>query len=520
MRATNPSIKNATEARAHLLTKGWALAGEDISLDTLARTLFAVVAENGKLGATILNPLLSVAYLITEKIDAAYKNDISEAFSKHLIDAILPIAANFESKLDSHHLAIEKSTTAHHDLSEKIANIQNKLDETNDKVQSNAKSYSQAVASSLPPTQNPQNTTHANIQIRNREEIKHRQVLVNFSRTDDNTSPTPDEQALSQKALEALNNTWSSTPDPKPAAPKLKGATLLRNGGLLLELDTNAAASWLKETPNRESFLARLGDQANIKDRLFQVILHFVPIQFDPENPAQLREYEAFNGLEPHSVQKAEWIKAPKDRHYTQRVATLRVFHRDAKSANKILDKGASILTKRVTPKKPKKEPIRCLNCQKYGHERRNCHAASPSCARCAGSHATDACPTDNFTPKCVNCSGHHTSFNRDCPTFWDKCLFIDRRCPENKLVFYPTDEPWTWVTFDHSAPTNPPPPPRPMTPPANNHQQHPAHHHHHPSRCTGSNNVPLGLGGTYSQFPGSIPIPNIGRGPGHPDFR
>ena len=186
-------------------------------------------------------------------------------------------------------------------------------------------------------------------------------------------------------------------------------------------------------------------------------------------------------------------------------VATLRIHFKDAVSANTILRDGASIFNKRTSPKKPKKEPIRCLKCQKYGHEQRNCHAPSAICARCAHTHATDACPPDNFTPKCANCSGRHTSYNRDCPTFWDKCHLIDRRCPENNLAFYPTNEPWTWVTLEYDVQnTMPPPPPPGPRPPTQNQRQH---SHHPQPRLTGSNNTPIGPEG---RFPGSIPIADI----------
>ncbi|KAF9780520.1 hypothetical protein BJ322DRAFT_973104, partial [Thelephora terrestris] len=117
----------------------------------------------------------------------------------------------------------------------------------------------------------------------------------------------------------------------------LKTIILMKNGGLLLELDSTETADWLRHPNTRESFLTGLGSGANIKDRTYQVIVQFVPIQFDPEIQENLRNYEIFNGLEENSVLKAEWIKPPGSRTATQKVATLRVYHRDVESANKIL---------------------------------------------------------------------------------------------------------------------------------------------------------------------------------------
>ena len=179
-------------------------------------------------------------------------------------------------------------------------------------------------------------------------------MLINFIRTSDLELDNFDEHTLSRKALKALNTTWITTADPKPTHPKLKTATLLHNGGLL-ELDSSTSANWLKEATPRNSFLSNLGLGAAIKDRSYQVIVQFVPTQFNPEDNNQLRLYEEFNGLEPLSVLKAEWIKPIKDCKPTQKVTTMRVYH---KSANVILKQGASIMNKRVIPKKPKKEPI------------------------------------------------------------------------------------------------------------------------------------------------------------------
>ena len=62
------------------------------------------------------------------------------------------------------------------------------------------------------------------------------------------------------------------------------------------------------------------------------------------------------------------------------------MFLRDP-SANKILKEGVSILNRRIVPKKPKKEPIRCMRCQRFGHERRDCSADTTTCGRCANPH-------------------------------------------------------------------------------------------------------------------------------------
>ena len=102
--------------------------------------------------------------------------------------------------------------------------------------------------------------------------------------------------------------------------------------------------------------------------------------------------FEDLNGIETNMVLKAEWIKLVKDRKEDQAVATLRLYHRDANSVNKILNEGAYLYGRRIVPKIPKKEPIRCLVCQKYRHECHNCKSEHPRCGRCAETHKTNTC--------------------------------------------------------------------------------------------------------------------------------
>jgi len=139
-----------------------------------------------------------------------------------------------------------------------------------------------------------------------------------------------DEYTLSRKATDSIKTIWAATTEPKPPHPKLKAATLMCNGGLLLELDSPKAVDWLKREDVQESFLSNMGSGANIKDRTYQVIVQFIPANFKPNDDQHIREYEASNGRESESVLKVEWIKPVSERRQNQRVATMRVYHRDA----------------------------------------------------------------------------------------------------------------------------------------------------------------------------------------------
>ncbi|GFW07820.1 uncharacterized protein TNCV_3919531 [Trichonephila clavipes] len=59
--------------------------------------------------------------------------------------------------------------------------------------------------------------------------------------------------------------------------------------------------------------------------------------------------------------------------------------------------------------------PLRCFQCQRFGHSKTACHG-QPTCSRCAEvGHDSADCKAKE---RCVNCKGDHSSFSRSCPTW------------------------------------------------------------------------------------------------------
>ena len=76
--------------------------------------------------------------------------------------------------------------------------------------------------------------------------------------------------------------------------------------------------------------------------------------------------------------------------------------------------------------------PLRCYQCQKYGHGKSQCkHNAV--CARCGKEgHTDDTCSEQ---PHCTNCSGPHPAYSKECPE-WTKQQAIVRIKVERNITF------------------------------------------------------------------------------------
>lgn len=74
--------------------------------------------------------------------------------------------------------------------------------------------------------------------------------------------------------------------------------------------------------------------------------------------------------------------------------------------------------------------PLRCYNCQKFGHGQSACHNKLV-CARCGKLDHKDADCTEQ-EPKCANCSGHHPAYSRDCPMWIEQQKIVKLKTERN----------------------------------------------------------------------------------------
>lgn len=143
-------VKNMKEVKSHLHTKGWVTLGETVSLEVTAKVLFATVA-NTKLLQEASTVVMSVAYLLTNKLEEGILQGTANKISLHIKDMPDSITSDLHVKLDQHVQAVNEAAQSQATLTDKLMLAQEKLDEATEKTIMTSK-LSQPVSQ---PTRHP-----------------------------------------------------------------------------------------------------------------------------------------------------------------------------------------------------------------------------------------------------------------------------------------------------------------------------------------------------------------------------
>jgi hypothetical protein len=101
-----------------------------------------------------------------------------------------------------------------------------------------------------------------------------------------------------------------------------------------------------------------------MKDQAYPAIIQFVPLTFNPSNPAQIQDMEQENKWEPGTITSAKWVKPPLKHSPTQCVAHLLITLKDSNIAHIDIRDGITINQNKLQLKKNKHEPIHCAKYQ------------------------------------------------------------------------------------------------------------------------------------------------------------
>ncbi|KAH7907870.1 hypothetical protein BJ138DRAFT_1103956 [Hygrophoropsis aurantiaca] len=198
-----------------------------------------------------------------------------------------------------------------------------------------------------------------------RAEAKSRQVLLDPVPGNDTITPTLSHAELVSKLKDALSETVIADLD-NDLSPTIKSVTRIRNGGIIVELDSAISAAWLKKHEVRDKFIKTLNSAVSFRDRSYSILIPFVPLIINVELDATLRAIEEENDMEKSSAVSMRWIKPAGRRHPQQRCVHAMLVLSNPDTANRLLRDGVLINSMKLHPRKDKKEPLRCVKCHHW----------------------------------------------------------------------------------------------------------------------------------------------------------
>jgi hypothetical protein len=340
----------------------------------------------------VLNAIRSIAFLLEEMEETQINLTVKEAFDSQTTEFTSDMKILVED-------AKEKIDRHIKDAEDRLAEALNKVTTQPQQVKSTASSYASILGTTPPP--------HANPRLAAKEGIKARQfVIEGISNTKFFHLDVFQLKTELNKLLDGLGIT----------AGKVRSASKLRNGGTLVELDSDESTAWLMDQENRVKLCRKIGPDVTFKTRTHSIIAFNVPLAINPEDRKHRQEVCEANNLDHDIIPAMRWVKPIDRRTPEQRTAHLILSFSNADAANRAITDGLNICNRRCHIERVKREPTRCLKCQGWNHFAKDCVELDDTCGNCANKHRTSICPTPHLK-RCASCkSDSHSSWSRECP--------------------------------------------------------------------------------------------------------
>lgn len=471
------AVTSAKTAREYLRQNGWMLANTKRTRANLVDILFT--ASQKKLPIETQNTIRAVAFILEFDLESDISSSLAELVRERVAVTLDTLTSDLNrtrdfldaTTKDQAAAALEIRETANQckEISTSLAESSEKLTQAAAAPTIPERTWAQIAAAATITTTTPGSQTNGveinptfspdEARVQQRIQLSARQIMIEpISLSHDTPQKFRDEI---NGWLEDFDATNVDTPGMKTL---VRGITIQERGGILLELDSEPSALRFRSYAQATDLLTRFGPGANISEKPVQVILRFVPCNggFDPSDCDHLHNIESDLGLNKGSITAANWIKKPERRAPNQSCANVKLTCATPQIGNTLLTERLYIAGSLVKARKDLKEPMRCNNCQEYGHLRDDC-PNEERCATCTGTHSANSCTNQNH-PKCVSCGADskHPSSARNCPIFLRRSDAFDKRYPENAMPYFPVPgQRWTWASSPPKQYYQPNPNPR-----------------------------------------------------------
>ena len=307
-------IYDGEVGQQHLEKSGYLAAGAPITMSALSMAALRLSQCTAKIPKPIMEGIRALAFVMekmaTDQMVEVVALAVVEKLTPHLEQATAA-TTSITSAVSDLSLVAVGSTKAINDFREEFHDLTKKLSDAVEVLEAEplaapAPAATASYANVLRSQQQPPPTHVAAVA---RGQTKEQQILIEKA-PDADTNGLSD---LSEKELVAKANMtrhlMGMEAGDAPPNTVFVGAQKLRNGGVLLQLNSVAAADWLRQSKVMKSFLSHLGGTSVLKMRLLNTVMEYIPVSFDPTAFGALEAVEDASGLPRASILSAKFIK-------------------------------------------------------------------------------------------------------------------------------------------------------------------------------------------------------------------
>ncbi|KIK40535.1 hypothetical protein CY34DRAFT_87162 [Suillus luteus UH-Slu-Lm8-n1] len=397
-------VKDSLSGKNFLEAKLLCHVDQPFTLNHLILVLFQITQISSSTPVPVIAAIQAIAFILKDHV----ASELATLVAKQVTDEVTSKLVDHVVAAISPQVALKALQTLAPSLDamqEKIDMLSTQMTQAPSQLPTSMFSYSVAVTANLDPTID---------KAIGRAAIWARQILLDPK---PNSTLFPVNTPTSEIAKK-LNDALDKARDDSTPQGKIRVVSVLKNDGIIVELESESLASWLNNQPGKTALENYLDINDLFRYRSYPIVLEYLPIKLQIENEDFLHQLEQENQLPPLSLASIRWIK-PTAKHSPQQTKAFALVHvSDIHVANDILHNGLCMANEHISVHKDKKELMRCAKCQKYNHIAKNCSSAVDICGMCGENHHTSSW-NSYCTTRCINCrSQQHTSWSRSCLEF------------------------------------------------------------------------------------------------------
>lgn len=207
-----------------------------------------------------------------------------------------------------------------------------------------------------------------------------------------------------------INNALSSVNATVNGSPvKIRGASILPSGDVLMNMDNRLMKNWLLD--NKHTWTKLAHSEFITAQTRYPVLFNFAPADLDVDNADFPQKISIENDIPIEMIHSVKWLKHPNDTGKKHGTIILSLLDKDL--AHKLEKGGLYADCNRLKSKHYVQGPTMCFNCLDLNHTHSSCNS-TPFCAKCGNPHNTKDCANNDSEQVCARCFHYESQKTKD----------------------------------------------------------------------------------------------------------